>query len=135
MFALIFMWTPPHFWTLALFINSDYSKAKVPMLTVTHGKKITRRHIIVYTVLLAPLGIWTALTSIGGPLSLAVAILLNLTFLVGSFAVWRRDEEKAQADGYALEKRVFAFSVLYLFLHFGAFLAEALLRPYGLGGW
>ncbi|MCL4066970.1 heme o synthase [Pseudomonas sp. GX19020] len=135
MFALIFMWTPPHFWALALFINSDYSKAKVPMLTVTHGKKSTRAHIIVYTLLLTPVPLWAAMTSIGGPLTLAVALILNAIFLIGAVMIWRRDEATAEADGYRVEKRFFAFSILYLFLHFGAFLAEAALRPYGLGGW
>ncbi|WP_112308872.1 heme o synthase [Pseudogemmobacter bohemicus] len=135
MFALIFMWTPPHFWALALFINSDYSKAKVPMLTVTHGKKSTRNHILVYTLLLIPVPLWAAMTSIGGPLTLAVAVALNAIFLLGAIIIWRRDEETAQADGYRIEKRFFAFSILYLFLHFGAFLAEAALRPYGFGGW
>ncbi|SEB51962.1 heme o synthase [Rhodobacter sp. 24-YEA-8] len=135
MFALIFMWTPPHFWALALFINSDYSKAKVPMLTVTHGKKSTRAHIIVYTLLLTPVPLWAAMTSIGGPLTLAVALILNAIFLIGAVMIWRRDEDTAEADGYRVEKRFFAFSILYLFLHFGAFLAEAALRPYGLGGW
>ncbi|MBJ2152005.1 heme o synthase [Paracoccus sp. IB05] len=135
MFALIFMWTPPHFWALALFINSDYSKAKVPMLTVTHGKKSTRAHIIIYTLLLTPVPLWAAMTPIGGPLTLAVALILNAIFLMGAVMIWRRDEVTAEADGYRVEKRFFAFSILYLFLHFGAFLAEAALRPYGLGGW
>mgnify|MGYP003562349107 CR=1 FL=1 len=54
MFALIFVWTPPHFWALALFMKDDYSNAGVPMLTVTHGRKATRAHILIYTILLAP---------------------------------------------------------------------------------
>ncbi|MDE3029714.1 MAG: protoheme IX farnesyltransferase, partial [Paracoccaceae bacterium] len=56
-------------------------------------------------------------------------------FLIGAWRIWRRDEVMAQADGYAVEKKVFRFSLLYLFLHFGAFLAQAVLRHYGLGGW
>ncbi len=67
MFTLIFMWTPPHFWALALFMKSDYRDAGVPMLTVTHGRKTTRAHIIVYTILLAPIAVGTGFTSIGGP--------------------------------------------------------------------
>src|SRR6056297_528681 len=74
MFALTFLWTPPHFWALALFMRSDYDDAGVPMLTVTHGRKSTRRHILVYTVLLAALAIGIGFTSIGGPLYLAVAV-------------------------------------------------------------
>ena len=135
MFALIFMWTPPHFWALALFMKEDYHAAGVPMLTVTHGRKVTRAHILGYTLALVPVPVAAALTSIGGPLSLAVAVGLNLWFVIGAFRIWRRDEAVAQADNYRVEKRFFAFSVLYLFLQFGAFLMDALLRPYGLGGW
>ncbi|MES2144514.1 MAG: heme o synthase [Pseudomonadota bacterium] len=135
MFALIFMWTPPHFWALALFMKEDYHTAGVPMLTVTHGRKSTRRHIFAYTVLLAPVGIAAALTPIGGPLTLAVSVGLNAWFLIGAWRILRRDEVQAEADRYAVEKAVFRFSLVYLFLHFGAFLAEAALRPYGFGGW
>ena len=135
MFALIFMWTPPHFWALALFMRSDYDDAGVPMLTVTHGRKITRNHILGYTILLAVLAIGTAFTSIGGPIYLAAAVILNGLFLKGAWQIWRRDEEMSEADNFAVEKRFFKLSLLYLFLHFGAILAEALLAPFGLGGW
>src|SRR5690606_8493081 len=77
MFALIFAWTPPHFWALALFMRSDYDDAGVPMLTVTHGRKVTRAHILGYTIALVPVAIGAALTAIGGPLTLAVAVVLN----------------------------------------------------------
>jgi len=135
MFALIFMWTPPHFWALALFMKEDYHKAGVPMLTVTHGRKATRAHILVYTLLLVPVALGAALTQVGGPLTLAVAVALNLWFVVGAFRIWRRDEAKAEADRYGVEKAFFRFSLLYLFLHFAAFMAEAALKSYGLGGW
>lgn len=135
MFALIFMWTPPHFWALALFMKSDYDDAGVPMLTVTHGRKSTRKHILVYTVLLAALAIGAAFTSIGGPVYLTAAVLLNLAFLKGAVQIWRRSEDTAIADSYAVEKRFFKLSLLYLFLHFGAIAAEAFLKPWGLGGW
>jgi protoheme IX farnesyltransferase len=135
MFALIFMWTPPHFWALALFMKEDYHKAGVPMLTVTHGRPATRAHILGYTLLLVPVSVGAALTGIGGPLTLAVAVVLNLGFVLGAWRIWRRDEARAEADRYSVEKRVFRFSLLYLFLHFAAFLAEAALRPHGLGGW
>ena len=127
MFMLIFMWTPPHFWALALFMKSDYHKAKVPMLTVTHGRKVTRAHILVYTVALVPFALATGFTSIGGPLYLALALVLNAMSLQGAWAIWTRSEAVAEADGYAVEKRVFRFSLAYLFLHFGAILAEAAL--------
>jgi heme o synthase len=135
MFALIFMWTPPHFWALALFMKEDYHTAGVPMLTVTHGRKSTRLHILVYTLLLVPVAVWAALTSIGGPFTLAVAVALNGWFVLGAWRIWRRDEAVAEGDKYAVEKAVFRFSLLYLFLHFGAFLVEAALKSYGLGGW
>lgn len=135
MFMLIFMWTPPHFWALALFMNSDYEKAGVPMLTVTHGRRVTRNHILVYTILLAPLAIGTAFTSIGGPIYLTVSVILNVLFLLGALKLWRRNENQAQVDKYRMEKSFFGLSLMYLFLHFGAILAEAALKPYGLGGW
>jgi protoheme IX farnesyltransferase len=135
MFALIFMWTPPHFWALALFMKEDYHTAGVPMLTVTHGRKATRVHILVYTALLVSVALGAALTQIGGPLTLAVAVALNAWFMLGAFRIWRRDEAMAEADKYAVEKAFFRFSLLYLFLHFAAFLVQAALKPYGLGSW
>ena len=135
MFALIFMWTPPHFWALALFMRSDYDDADVPMLTVTHGRPSTRRHIIAYTVLLAVLAVGTGFTAIGGYIYLSFAIVLNALFLIGAYRIWQRDEEMAEADNYLVERKFFRLSLYYLFLHFGAILIEASLRPYGLGGW
>jgi protoheme IX farnesyltransferase len=134
MFGLIFMWTPPHFWALALFMKSDYHEAKVPMLTVTHGRAETRRQILIYSALLAPVAIGLGLTSIGGPAYLATAIVLNAVFLWLAARVWRRDEATAEADGYASEKRLFRFSLAYLFLHFGALLVDAALRATGVIG-
>jgi len=135
MFALIFMWTPPHFWALALFMRSDYDDAGVPMLTVTHGRRATRAHIVVYTLLLAVLAIGTAATAIGGPVYLAVAVVLNVLFMAGAVRIWRRDEATADADGYAVEKRFFRLSLYYLFAHFGAIALERVAMPIGLGGW
>ncbi len=135
MFALIFMWTPPHFWALALFMKSDYHAARVPMLTVTHGRRATRRHILAYTALLVLVSLGLGVTQIGGPVYLTLALLLNALFLRGVWTLWRRNEAAAEADGYRAEKRVFRFSLSYLFLHFGALLAEATLRSFGVGGW
>jgi len=135
MFALIFMWTPPHFWALALFMKSDYDDAKVPMLTVTHGRPATRRHILAYTVLLALLAVGTAFTAIGGWIYLVTALVLNALFLLGAWRIWQRDEATAEADSYLVERKFFRLSLFYLFLHFGAILVEASLRPWGLGGW
>ncbi|MCG7628006.1 heme o synthase [Epibacterium sp. MM17-32] len=135
MFALTFLWTPPHFWALALFMRNDYDMADVPMLTVTHGRRSTRNHILVYTVILALFALATAFTGVGGPIYLAVALVLNLLFLKGAVQIWRRDEESCEADNFQVERSFFKLSLLYLFLHFGAILMEALLKPYGLGGW
>jgi len=129
MFLLIFMWTPPHFWALALFMKDDYSKAGVPMLTVTHGRKATRRHIFAYTLLLAPCAAALALSPIGGPLTLAAAVELNAMFILGAWRILRLDETAAEAAGYRVGK------ASYLFLHFGALMAEASLTRLGLGGW
>ncbi|MGB7261532.1 MAG: heme o synthase [Albidovulum sp.] len=135
MFALTFMWTPPHFWALALFMNDDYTKAGVPMLPVTHGRRATRKHILIYTLLLAPVPLALAFTSIGGPVTLAAALVLNAMFILGAVRIFKRDEVAAEADGYKVERAFFRFSLVYLFLHFGALLIEASLVPFGLGGW
>ena len=135
MFSLTFMWTPPHFWALALFMRSDYDDAGVPMLTVTHGRRSTRVHILVYTLLLAALAVGTAFTSVGGPVYLAVALVLNALFIKGAWDIFRRDEAASETDNYKTEKRFFKLSLLYLFAHFGAILVEAGLSRFGLGGW
>ncbi|MEJ6403873.1 heme o synthase [Yoonia sp. 2307UL14-13] len=135
MFALIFMWTPPHFWALALFVKSDYGNAGIPMLTETHGRRVTRNHILIYTLLLIPVALGLGLTSIGGPFYMAVAVTLNLWFLKGAYDVWRRTDADSEADKHAVEIGMFKVSLYYLFLHFGALLAEAALRAYGWGGW
>ncbi len=135
MFALILMWTPPHFWALALFVKTDYGDAGVPMLTETHGRRVTRNYVLGYTLLLIPTALALAFTPIGGPVYLAASVILNARFLLAVITLWNRDEVQAEADKYAVEKRVFRISLSYLFLHFGALLAEALPRVYGLGGW
>ncbi len=135
MFALIFIWTPPHFWALALFMRGDYDAAGVPMLTVTHGRRVTRNHILAYTVLLVPVALGLGLTGIGGPVYLATALVMNALFLSGAVTVWRRDETAAEADGYRAEKRLFRVSLYYLFAHFSALLADAVLCAYVPGLW
>ncbi|SNR51160.1 heme o synthase [Puniceibacterium sediminis] len=135
MFCLTFMWTPPHFWALALFIRKDYDHAGVPMLTVTHGRRSARNHILVYTLLLAVLAIATAFTSVGGPVYLVVALVLNALFVKGAYDIWRRDEDVSETDNFSVEKKFFKLSLLYLFAHFGAILIEAVLTRMGMGGW
>lgn len=135
MFALTFAWTPPHFWSLALFVKNDYAKADVPMLTVTHGRRVTRNHILAYTFVLAAVAIALGLTSIGGPAYMVVAVLMNAWFIKGAFGIWRRSDADSEADNHLAERRFFKFSLIYLFAHFGMLLVEASLAPIGLGGW
>lgn len=105
MFALIFIWTPPHFWALALFMRSDYDDAGIPMLTVTHGRPSTRRHILGYTIVLFALAVGTSFTSIGGPIYLLAALVLNTLFLKGAYDIWNRDEAASEVDDYAVERK------------------------------
>lgn len=130
MFALTFFWTPPHFWALALFMKEDYHNAGVPMLTVTHGRPATRRHILAYTLVLAGFALALGLTSIGGPVYLAVALVLNALFIRGGWIIRSRTEDEAQADGYRAEKAFFRLSLIYLFAHFAALLVQSVA-----GGW
>ncbi|WP_112320449.1 heme o synthase [Oceanibium sediminis] len=132
MFALIFLWTPPHFWALALFRNDDYQNANVPMLPVIAGTRATRNQILIYSLILAPAAILPAFTAAGGPVYLCVALWLNAKFLFGAHAIWRRDDAAAEADGFRVEKKFFGFSIAYLFLHFVLFLVEAVLHGFGL---
>jgi heme o synthase len=131
MFALIFLWTPPHFWALALFRNEDYARANVPMLPVTAGTRATRNHIFGYALVLALAALAPAFTPIGGPVYLVGALVLNARFLHGAWRIRRRGDADADADRFRVEKRFFGFSILYLFLHFVLILAEALLRMAG----
>lgn len=130
MFALIFFWTPPHFWALALFTKDDYSKAGVPMLTVTHGRVSARRHIFAYTLILAPFAIWLGFTSVGGLFYLAVSAVLNVLFILGGWKVMNRTDAEAEADGYRAERKFFKLSLYYTFLHF-----LALLIQHEIGAW
>jgi protoheme IX farnesyltransferase len=132
MFGLIFMWTPPHFWALALFMNDDYSKAGVPMLPVTHGKTETRRQILIYTVLLVPVSLLIAVTPIGGPVYFAVAAILDILFLAGAWRLVNRTDDQAAADRSVAERAFFKLSLFYLFLHFVALLVEASIGWVGL---
>lgn len=131
MFALIFLWTPPHFWALALFMNDDYTRAGVPMLPITHGRRSTRVHILGYSIILALFALGASFTALGGPFYVASAVVLNAILLVGAVQLWRRSEEQAEQDNYAAEKRFFKFSLLYLFLLFAAILGDVALGGMG----
>ena len=127
MFLLIFMWTPPHFWSLSLFMNDDYERAGVPMLTVTHGRPHTRATIFAYTALLAVTALLPLVTGIGGPVYLTAAVILNALMLRRAWALWHRDEATARADHYATERAFFKLTLWYLFLHFAALIGDAAL--------
>ena len=126
LFAIIFFWTPPHFWALSLLAHGEYAKAKVPMLPVTHGAKATRNHIIAYTLLLAPLGLAPVLTGLGGLVYAITASVLGAGFLYLAFGVWRSKAGDAGAPGTDMKKAkgLFAFSILYLFVLFAALIVE-----------
>jgi protoheme IX farnesyltransferase len=124
LFAIIFLWTPPHFWALALFINSDYSKAGVPMMPVVAGRTSTRRQIFAYSLILAVVAIAPFALGYVGAIYGSVAIVLSVVFSALSLQVSRSTVEVA--DQMTEEKRLFKFSILYLFVLFGALVADRL---------
>jgi protoheme IX farnesyltransferase len=122
--AIIFMWTPPHFWALSLLAQKDYAAAKVPMLPVTHGAKSTRRHIFAYTLLLAPLAFTPVLTGLGGTVYAGVAIVGGLGFIVMAWRVLVSRAGEGDATDNKPAFQLFGFSILYLFALFAALLVE-----------
>jgi len=117
LFLIIFTWTPPHFWALALYRAQDYAAAGVPMLPVVAGAESTRRHILVYTAILAPLALAPVALGFAGPLYGAVALALGAGFLVLAARLWRdRSQHTAM--------RTFRFSIIYLFGLFGALVLD-----------
>jgi len=122
LFAIIFIWTPPHFWALALFVKSDYANVGIPMLPVVAGEKTTRRHILAYSALLALVSVVPWFIGGVGAIYLASAVVLSALFVALSVPVGLRTS--GQDDTMKPEKRLFAFSVLYLFALFGALVAD-----------
>ncbi|MEP1142777.1 MAG: heme o synthase [Henriciella sp.] len=131
LFAIIFFWTPPHFWALSLVAHKEYEKAGVPMLPVTSGAKSTRLHILLYTIVLAPVGLAPLMTGLGGWIYGVVAAVLTLVFLYFAVKVWRSraGEPDAGDPERKLAMSMFAFSILYLFALFAALIIE---RGFGL---
>jgi heme o synthase len=138
MFAIIFFWTPPHFWALSLYRAQDYAAAGVPMLPVVAGARETRRQMLLYTLVLWPVGIAPWLLGIASAFYGASALALSAFFTASAIRVCRDKSERSA-------RRMFAFSLLYLFLIFSLLLLDrvgagmfngGLLRPAGLaGGW
>jgi protoheme IX farnesyltransferase len=111
LFLLIFMWTPPHFWALALYRSGDYARAGVPMLPVVAGARATKVQMLVYTVLLFPLALAPWALGVTGMLYAAAATILGALFILAAVRVWFDSGERAA-------RQMFAFSILYLFLLF-----------------
>ncbi|MCH2487672.1 MAG: heme o synthase [Erythrobacter sp.] len=129
LFAIIFVWTPPHFWALALFVQSDYAKVGIPMMPVVRGEKSTRRQIVAYCVALVPVAVAPWAIGGTGPLYGIAALALTLAFLALSLPVGMR--QSGESDTMRPEKRLFAFSVFYLFALFAALVADRLLIDAG----
>jgi protoheme IX farnesyltransferase len=121
LFLIIFMWTPPHFWALALYRCRDYERAGVPMMPVVRGLRETRRQILIYSVLLVPLAVVPALIGLGCMAYAAASVGLGAIFLGLAVNVWRLTEGR-EADSAA--RQLFQFSILYLFLLFAVLLVE-----------
>jgi protoheme IX farnesyltransferase len=129
LFAMIFMWTPPHFWALSLWAHQDYQRAGVPMLPVISGARETRRQVVIYTVLLVPLTLLPWWMGFNTPVYGIAAALLGANFLRHAWLVWRDEQDAAGVSltGDAPAKKCFKYSIFYLFLLFGALAADRLI--------
>ena len=122
LFLIIFLWTPPHFWALALYRTRDYARAGVPMLPVVAGQDETRKQIVIYAALLLPVGLAPTIVGLAGGLYAVVALGLGGVFLALALALYRKREGR---DGDHAARRLFAFSILYLFALFATLLVES----------
>ncbi|AKM07454.1 heme o synthase [Pelagerythrobacter marensis] len=129
LFAIIFMWTPPHFWALALFVQSDYAKVGIPMMPVVKGERSTRRQILIYSLLLLPLALAPWLIGGTGLIYGAAAAVLTVLFVLLSLPVAFRESQAD--DRMRPEKRLFGYSVLYLFALFAALVADRMAQTQG----
>ncbi|MEM7661649.1 MAG: heme o synthase [Pseudomonadota bacterium] len=126
LFAIIFFWTPPHFWALSLLAHKEYAKAGVPMLPVTHGAGSTRKQVFLYTLLLVPVSLAPAFTGLGGWIYALVAAATAMVFVWLALAVLKSKAGEDTADGpdHKAARNLFVFSIFYLFIVFGALLFE-----------
>jgi protoheme IX farnesyltransferase len=129
LFAMIFMWTPPHFWALSLWAHQDYQRAGVPMLPVIAGARETRRQVVIYTILLVPLTLVPWLMGFNTAVYGGIAALLGANFLRHAWLVWRDDQDATgiSLTGDAPARKCFKYSIFYLFLLFGALAADRLI--------
>jgi protoheme IX farnesyltransferase len=123
MVLIIFCWTPPHFWALSLYRTEDYVKSNLPMLPVTHGRKFTCLHIVLYTYILAAASILPYIYKMSGLIYLAFAIVLNLIFIYKSHILYKNYSDN-------LAKNMFKFSILYLSLLFLSLLLDHYIKLY-----
>ena len=130
MFLIIFFWTPPHFWALALFRSDDYARAGIPMLPVVAGPDETRKQILIYSLVLAPVGLSPTLFGFAGLTYGAFALVCGAAMVALAWRVYRERTGPAAATA---AKRLFAFSLLYVFVLFAALLADNLLTRFGFG--
>ena len=139
LFMIIFIWTPSHFWALALYKTGDYGKVGIPMMPNVKGPKSTRNQIMGYSVALAVIAIAPIFTGLAGNLYAAFAVVLNIGYLALAYKVWtsRAGEIADSADEASLyevkagdraARNLFAYSIIYLFATFGVLAAEGLLR-------
>src|SRR5689334_14353937 len=117
LFLIIFAWTPPHFWALALYRRDEYARAGVPMLPVTHGEAFTRLHLLLYTLLLTAVTLLPFATGMAGLFYTGAALVLDAVFLGYAVAIWRRYSD-------ALARTAFRYSILYLALLFAALMVD-----------
>ena len=125
LFAIIFLWTPPHFWALALFMKTDYGAAGIPMMPNVKGQKSTRNQIFGYTFPMAATAVLPFVLGQTNWLFGVASVLLNIVFIALAYRVWRNDTTDAMA--MKPEKQLFAFSILYLFLLFAIFAFDRML--------
>ena len=121
LFMIIFAWTPPHFWALALYRREEYAKAGVPMLPVTHGEKFTRLNLLLYTVILVACSLLPFTVKLSGLIYLAAALALGAGFLVYAIRIYREYSDQ-------LARRTFRYSIIYLTALFAALLVDHYLR-------
>ncbi|PLK26583.1 heme o synthase [Novosphingobium sp. TH158] len=126
LFLIIFMWTPPHFWALALFVQTDYAKVGIPMMPVVAGERSTRRQILAYSVILLPLSMVPWFIGGTGAVYGLSALVLSGLFLLLSVPVGLRSRS-GDDDAMKPEKRLFKYSILYLFVLFAALVADRML--------
>lgn len=118
---IIFVWTPPHFWALALYRKKDYENAGLPMLPITHGEQYTRLHIFLYTVILFAVTLMPFISGMSGVIYLASAVALGAVFLGYAWKIYRDYSD-------ALARKTFRYSIVYLSLLFGALLVDHYVR-------